>query len=277
VRNSATGRWRAWIALAALGLAAGSAAAYDLADIRSRGLMRVAVYKEFPPFYDEGKGISVDLASALAAKLGVRLSLMPFDADESADDDLRNMVWKGHYLGYGPADAMLHVPVDRAFMERNDKVRIFAPYFREKIQLVRDVRRLPQLDSLAALASETIGVEGSTLAHTVLLGVDGGRLRGNVRQFKSTGEALAELRAGRLAAVMGLRSELQAGVKDVPGFEITDPAVPGLPPAGWILGLAVKSENEDLARALQQAMNELAAEGEVGRIFERYGVPRLAP
>jgi ABC-type amino acid transport substrate-binding protein len=261
----------------ALGLVAGSTLAYDLGEIRSRGVLRVAVYRDFPPFFDEGKGISVDLTAALAAKLGVKPSLMPFDADESVDDDLRNMVWKGHYMGYGPADAMLHVPVDKAFMERNDKVKVFAPYFREKVQLVRDTKRIPNLDSFAALNTELIGVEGGSLAHTVLLGLDGGRLRPNVRQFRNTSEAVVELRAGRLAAVMALRSELQASVKGISGFEISDPAVPGLPPSGWILGVAVKAENEDLARALQQAMNELTAEGAVGRIFDKYGVTRLAP
>jgi ABC-type amino acid transport substrate-binding protein len=263
--------------LALLLLANPGARAEDLDAIKSKGLIRFAVYKDFPPFYRDGKGISSDLAEALAAKLGVKLSLMPFDADENVDDDLRNMVWKGHYLGYGPADAMLHVPVDKAFMQRNDKVKIFAPYFREKVQLARDAKRIAQLDSLEVFRSELIGVENATLAQTVLLAADGGRLRENVRQFKSTGEALAAMREGKLAAVMGLRSELESGLAGATGFEISDPAVPGLPPGGWSLGVAVKSDYEALARALQQAMNELDAEGAIARIFEKHGVPRLKP
>ena len=46
--------------------------------------------------------------------------------DENMNDDLRNMVWKGHYLGYGPADVMLHVPVDNRLMAENDKVQFDA-------------------------------------------------------------------------------------------------------------------------------------------------------
>ena len=43
------------------------------------------------------------------------------------NDDLRNMVWKGHYLGAQPSDVMMHVPVDEHLARANDKVRIFGP------------------------------------------------------------------------------------------------------------------------------------------------------
>lgn len=270
-------RLAAVIGLALLLGATGIARAGDLADVKAKGMLKVAVYKDFAPFNDDGRGIDVDLAEALAEKLGVKASFLPFDADENVDDDLRNMVWKGHYLGYGPADVMMHVPVDRVFMERNKRVKIFAPYFREKVQLARDVRRVPAADSLDPFHREPIGVEGSTLASIILVGADGGRLRENVRHFKSTYQALDELKAGRLAGVMGLRSELEARARGAANIEITDPLIPGLPRNGWVLGVAVKSDHEDLARALQMAMNELDAEGRLARIFEKHGVARLAP
>jgi ABC-type amino acid transport substrate-binding protein len=162
-------------------------------------------------------------------------------------------------------------------MERNDKVKIFAPYFREKIEIVRDPKRVPAADSMDAYRDQPIGVEGATLAHTVLLAADGGRLRGSVHQYKSSAQALAELKAGRLAAVMALRSEIEAGMAGTTGFEVSAPPLPGLPRNGWVLGVAVKAENEALAQAVQQAVNELDAEGELGRIFARHGVRRLAP
>ena len=42
---------------------------------------------------------------------------------EDMNDDLRNMVWKGHYLGTQPSDVMMHVPVDEHLAKANDKVR----------------------------------------------------------------------------------------------------------------------------------------------------------
>jgi ABC-type amino acid transport substrate-binding protein len=36
---------------------------------------------------------------------------------------------------------------------------------------------------------------------------------------------------------------------------------------GWAVGMAVKKESEDLARALQAAINALADNGELGKMF----------
>ncbi|HEY8973596.1 MAG TPA: ABC transporter substrate-binding protein, partial [Burkholderiaceae bacterium] len=115
------------------------AAGTGLEDVKARGTLTVAVYREMPPFHDKGQGIDVDLAAALAGALGVKLSLMPFPAGEDMNDDLRNMVWKGHYLGYGPADVMLHVPVESPLMDANPQVSIFAPYWRDRVMIARDV------------------------------------------------------------------------------------------------------------------------------------------
>lgn len=260
-----------------LALAAGAVSAYDLAEVKSRGVLRVAVYKDFAPFSDEGKGIDNDLAAKLAEKLGVKVSFLPFDGDENMDDDLRNMVWKGHYLGYGPADVMMHAPVDKAFMERNDKVQIFAPYFRETVQLMFNTEVVPKVESMLALEGLPVGVEDASIASIALLSYEGGKFRNNVRHYKSMGQAVADLKAGKLAAVLGMRSQLEAAKGGATGVVMANPPLPGLPQAGWVLGLAVKKEYEDLAKALQKAMNELDADGQLNRVFEQHGVRRLAP
>ncbi len=91
------------------------------------------------------KGLDVALAGALAQAMNLKLSLLPFDADENMDDDLRNMVWKGHYLGYGPADVMLQVPVDKTLMDNNPQVVVVAPYMRQTFVLMRDTEQLAQV------------------------------------------------------------------------------------------------------------------------------------
>ena len=70
----------------------------DWNKLQQTGALKVAVYTEFAPFSDHGAGIDIDLAEALAKKLKLRLTLLPFPAGENLGDDLRNMVWKGHYL-----------------------------------------------------------------------------------------------------------------------------------------------------------------------------------
>jgi cystine transport system substrate-binding protein len=195
----------AWLMLA---LAAPARADWD--KIAAGGALKVAVYNEFAPFSDKGAGIDVDLAGALAARLGLRLTLMPFPADEEVADDLRNMVWKGHYLGYGPADVMLHVPVDNRLMNDNPQVRIFAPYYVESLRLVRAERSIPRFDDLDALANKRIGVEKVSIAGMLMLGEGNGRFRDQVRIFPSATEALLALKGGQLDAVLAKRSEIEA-------------------------------------------------------------------
>jgi ABC-type amino acid transport substrate-binding protein len=263
---------------AAAWASAHAARALDLDGVRKRGVLRVALYRHCPPFYGEGgQGIDVDIAQALAAALQVTAALLPFDAGENVEDDLRNMVWRGHYLGYGPADVLLHVPVDPAVAERNRRVRILAPYCREKLQVARRVLRVPAFGSLAALAGVPVGVEDATLGSSVLLAAEGGRLRETVRHYRDTMAALDDLRGDRLAAVVGLRSELAAGLAGADGFEITDLRAPGVPPEGWTLGLAVRRDDEALGTALAAAVARLIESGRIEAIFRRHRVDWLRP
>jgi ABC-type amino acid transport substrate-binding protein len=241
------------------------------------GTLKVAVYKEFAPFSDNGAGIDIDLAAALARKLSMKLSLLPFPAGENLNDDLRNMVWKGHYLGYGPADVMLHVPVDRALMASNDKVEIFAPYHVESVRLVRSARSIPVFDGLDALAGKRIGVEQVSLAGMVLLGEGNGRFRDQVRLFHTSAEALRELKAGGLDAVLATRSEIESVLRGDAAFPVEQVSFQRLPRAGWAVGMAVRKDRTDMARRLQAALNELAASGELKDIFARHGVQLAKP
>ena len=263
-----------WLALLC---AAAGAQAHDLPEVLARGRLSVAFYNGLPPFSDKGSGIDVDLAQALAAKLGVRLSPVWFDADENLDDDLRNMVWKGHYLGLGPADAMMHVPIDQAYMQGNGRVKFLAPYYRERFEIARDTRRIPALDSLEVFAGQKIGVELDTWPDIMLLAAEGGRYRENVVHFPSAAQAIEALKAGRVAAVYGRASELQAGLTGVADVAIAPAPLARGGARQWAVGMAVKAEHEALARRLQQAMNELQAEGTIERIFARHGVQPVAP
>jgi len=262
--------------------AAGAAAAQalDLAEVKSRGQIRVALYKDFEPYSDAGKGgsgVDVEVANLLADKLGVKLLTLWFDADENTDDDLRNMVWKGTVLGYGPADFMLHVPVDKNYIEKNDKVIFFAPYYRERFAIARNVERLGKLDNLDVFRNHKIGVEISTYPDTILLSADGGAYRSNVVHYKTASQAIEGLRRGEVSAVMAMQGELEGGLFGSKGFAISELPLPVVNRRQWPLGLAVKAGHEELARALQQAMNELAADGSLAKAFERHGVTYRAP
>ncbi len=269
---------RRFVAAAALA-AAGAHAAEDspLEAIRRRGRLTVAVYNELPPFHAGGQGIDVDLARALAKALGVELSLLPFNAGEDMNDDLRNMVWRGHYLGFGPADVLLHVPVDRPLMAGNPRVRIFAPYYRERIAIARSVAAVPQMDSLDALAGRRIAVPGQTLAGWLLIGAEGGKYREQLlTTWKDGTEAARALQRGEVTAAAGQASELETVLGSDARFAIEPLPLPRMRD-GWPVGLAVKKESTELAQALQAAVNELAQSGELKRLFAQRQVGWRAP
>lgn len=274
---------RLWLkALAALPLAAAVPARADgLETIRQRGRLRIAIYNDFPPYGQAGgKGIDADLARAIAEKLGLAPEIVGFNADEDMNDDLRNMVWKGHYLGTQPADLMMHVPVDEYLAKANDKVRIFGAYHRETLALARDPARIQALSGSAAIALEVftrekIGVETASLADSFLLSVLNGRLRENVVHFKNVAEAAKALAEGSITAVLAPRGELEAALKGNSRLVIETPKMAELKIEGWPLGMAVKVEEQALAEAVGGALAELKRNGTVAAIFKRHGISYL--
>ena len=245
-----------------------------LARIRARGSLIVAVYKSMPPFHVEGAGIDVKIAEQLAQELGVKLNLLPFSAGENMEDDLRNMVWKGHYLGFGPADVMLHVPVDKPLMDSQKQVLIFAPYYRETVALAYDVTKLPQLDSLADLKGHKVAVAGQTLAGWLLIGADGGAYREQLLTRMDDGVAAAQLlQAGAVTVAAGEASELHSALKGNPQYRVIGMPIPRASRNGWAVGMAVKKNATDLARALQSAVNTMSKDDRLAKIFADHDVP----
>lgn len=255
-----------------------TAQADDLETIKGRGVLRVAVYNDFEPFSDEGKGIDIELAQVLAAKLGVKADVVGFDAGENMADDLRNMVWKGHYIDNRISHVMLHVPVDKVLMEKNPQVRIFAPYYNEQIAVLRSLSQVPVFLGLEAFTRIKIGVEGDSLPHQYLVGSLGGRFAENVVQFKTVHLAVDALKAGKLGAVMASRAQMEAAAGVIPKtLEMTEFSGVGMSVHEWDLGLAVKKENTELATALEQAMLSLKADGTLQKLFVKYSVSYQKP
>jgi ABC-type amino acid transport substrate-binding protein len=180
------------------------------------------------------------------------------------------MVWKGHYLGYGPADVLLHVPVDAPLMDANPQVRIFAPYYRDRVMIARNVQRLPHLETLAQLNGQPVAVCGQSLAGWLVIGADGGAYQAQTTtQWKDGVEAAQSLLRGAGAAAAGNESELQAVLSGDDRFVISPLPSPRAPRDGWAVGLAVKKDAGDLGDALQQAIDAAAADGRLKAIFAR--------
>ena len=257
----------------------------DLARIRASGVLKVAVYKDNAPFSDgptdNMQGLDIDLAGALARQLQLTLALLPFDAGERMDDDLRNMVWRGHYLGYGPADVMLHVPVDKYLMQENRQTFIFAPYMRQVQVLLHDTRMLPQVTGPDDLKGHKLAVERGTGMGSVLMGQQNGMLRSQVSVYSSGVEAAQAVINGQAAAAYVLRSQAEAALALAQPrpthLAMTSLPLHGIPENGWPLGVAIKAANKDLGQAIEAAFKELRSNGQLLAMFQKRGMTLTAP
>jgi ABC-type amino acid transport substrate-binding protein len=253
-----------------------------LDKIREKGVVEIAVYDALPPFSyrhaGRSVGVDIDIAQALAQELGVNASIRMAGADESMEDDLRNNVWKGHYLGGGVADLMLHVPFDPEFGRRNDRVRLVAPYFREQIVVAISPKFDAAESPLELFTHEKVGVELDTLADFYLLSTASGRIRPNVVHYRNLQAATAALLKGEIAGVMGPRSEIEQGLgSQLAEYRVGPMQLAGLRQTGWDIGAAVKAGNDALAMEVDKAMLALRTSGKLEQIFNRHQISYQLP
>lgn len=262
---------------------AGAVVARPLDQVTGSGHLVVGVYRDYEPFSsaDGDKalhGLDIDLGRMIAKRLHVDVQYLQITAGESVSDDLRNFVWKGHYLGYGVADVMLHVPVDREFSLKNDNAYIFAPYFREQLMVAIDPQQTSSADLISAFGEHKVGVEGDTLADSYLMGAFGGQLRNNVTHFHDIDAAVAAMANGEVAGVMGPRSQVEAAMRAHPGhYKASAMATPGLMIRSWPIGMAVKVNAHDLANAIDPIIQKMIKDGSFKKLFAKYGLSYLPP
>ena len=257
----------------------------DLAKIQASGVLKVGVYKNNAPFSDgpvtDMKGLDIDIAKALAKQLQLKLTLLPFDAGENMGDDLRNMVWRGHYLGYGPADVMMHVPVDKYLAQQNRQVFIFAPYMRQTQVLLHDTAVLPTVNGPEDLKGFKLAAERGTGTASVLMAHNAGMLMAQVALYSTGVEAAKAVVDGKAAGAFVMRSQAESILSQSPSqpahWSMSPLPLYGVPENGWPLGMAVKKDYKDLAQAMQKAMQELRSSGELLAIFKSNGMTLTAP
>lgn len=269
-------------AAVSLALYASAAAAAGMEEILQRGKLLVAVYRDYPPFSyrrdGDLVGIDVDIAREMARRLNLPPTFLELTADETVDDDLRNAVWKGHYLDRRVADFMLHVPSEREYRLRQTEAVIFSPYYRESIVVARNPEKVFASDGLDIFQQEKVGVELDSLADIYLTYAQGGSLRANVVHYPSVDNAVGGMLAGEVAAAMGTRGEIAAALKArASTFPHGPMAAPGLTKPAWEVGLAVREAYRDMVYVLGDLIDAMRADGTMEAIFARHGIPYQPP
>ena len=255
--------------------AAAPLAARPLEDVRATGVLRVTVYRDFKPYSwienGRARGIDVEIAEGLARKLGVKADFNELRADDNLDDDLRNGVWKGTILGRAPGDVMMHVPFDKTIEAKNDLVKLTGPYHNDRLVLIVASKKAAEASDFALFEKEKIGVVVGSLADLILMSARDRKLIRNVVHFRNSEGAAQAFERGEVQALYGPASEIEPlRAQSQSHLAILSP--PTSLPHEWSLGLAIRTNAQDLSAVLAQALETMKNNGEMERIFAGHGI-----
>lgn len=271
--------------------AATATQARTLDDIQDSKFIVIAVYNDYLPFSakinGEAVGIDVDIAEHIAKTLQVELRLKWMTADESTEDDLRNNLWKGHFLDKTKADLMLRVPYDKDYsLKRDDvgllvheQVHMFAPYHTETWKIVFDQSRLADVPTMALFQYHPIGVEIDSIPQFYLMSAFRGSMAKNTKQFNTLALAVAGMQAGQVDAVMGLRSQISAlhHTLDAKQYKLANNAFPLLGKQKWDIGMAVQTDYRALGYEVGDIVSAMIQDGTLSAIFTQHHVEYEVP
>ena len=258
---------------------------YDI--ILDSGYLKVGVYEDFPPYSYEldgdPRGIDIELGRRIAEEMGVEFKVHWIIPDENLGDDLRNNVWKGHYLAKQRlADVMLRVPYDMQDSTGeyiNEQVVLFGPYQQETWQIAYNPEELDSVETVAVFQYNRIGVEIDTLPDFYLTSAFGGRMREQVRHYTNVADAFKAMRNGEVSAVMGMRSEIdhELARPENDGFKAAGNGFPGIGKQVWDVGMAIKHTHRQLGYALEAIVDRLVKTGQMNELMARNNIQYSVP
>lgn len=272
---------------------------YD--DVIASGYIRIGIYNDFPPYSyledGEAAGIDVEIGKAIAEKLGVRFEPHWITPDENLEDDLRNNVWKGHYLDKSEegahiaknvADVMMRVPYDREYSYRqdistgeyvNEMVVMFGPYQRETWQIAFDSSKIEKVSTVAKFQYHPIGVEIDSLPDFYLTSAFEGRMREQTKHFAKVEDAYAALNSGEVTGVMSMRAEADHWLHRMqnPKLQLAENGFPMIGKQKWDIGMAIRQSDRQLGNEVDWIMENMILSGEIKQLFNKLGLQYELP
>lgn len=252
----------------------------DYDTIVKRGWILIGVYKDFAPYswVEDGRffGVDVELGRMIARALAVKPRFVALGAAETVDDDLRNHVWKGPLVGRKVVNVMMHVPHDARLARRNEQVVLTGRYMVEAIAIAYRRDAYPDTKPVPAyFRFDPVGVENDTLSDFYLSRIGNGMLLPKMQRFRTVAEAMAAMKAGKVKAVVGPRSQLMHAIDRT--FAIHEPPLPGLAVGKWTLGVAIRHNYRQLGYAVDDAISTAIADGQLKAAFEKFGLKLVLP
>ena len=246
----------ALVMIAACLTACGGAKGATLKDVQKAGKLLIATSPDFPPFEslegDAVVGIEPDIMALICDKLGVEAEFVQMDFD--------SVLIGIQAAKYDCAMSGITVTPDR------QKNMLFTdPYYNAAQVIV--VAEGSSITGKADLAGKVASVQTGTTAESGCQdeGID-------VQAFAANADAKAALTTGKVDAWVVDNLTAMQMVEEGDGLVILDEKMTEEPYA-----FAFAMGSEDLVAAINEALNELIADGTVESIFDSYGETYMKP
>jgi cystine transport system substrate-binding protein len=232
-----------------------SAADTSLAQIKARGTIRVALEGTYPPFdYQDASGnlvgFEVDLANAVAKKLGVKAEFLPTK-------------WDGILAGLdgGRYDAIFNQVTITP--ERQKKYDFTQVYTVSGIQVITRKSEQGKFNKISDLSGKAVGVGlGTNYEQWLRKNVPDA----NVRTYDDDPTKYQDLKVGRIDAVLNDRLAGGYLLKQSDGALVTA----GEPFAKELQAVAIRKGSTELLAALNAALDDLHKDGTFKQISEKW-------
>ncbi len=255
-------RYIAAAGVAAIAIAAAVVVYVATARRADPNIIRFATDEAFPPFgYVDAEGVlrgfDVDIAEALCEKMKVECPIVARDF---------NAIVAG--LLDGEYDAIV---AQVAVAEEQESAVSFSKIYREMPSRFLQRKGAGHAITESGLAGKTIGVQGAT-AHEKFVRTRFGDVA-TVVPYPTLSEALAEIAAGRVDLIFADGVALGEGFLETDagvGFEFVGT---GFTDSKWFgegTGIALREDDEDLRRRLDEAIDAIHDDGTYGRVWEEH-------
>jgi ABC-type amino acid transport substrate-binding protein len=225
------------------------------------GRLRVGTYFVNPPFeflaHGRRVGFEIDLMHALARRLGLRTVFV-------------DTQWEVilHEMQDGRFDCIVGGITITA-----DRRRILdwsTPYLTTTLSLIVDAGRSSNLAGLSDLKAAVVGVQAATTDYDVAVRMQRqGEIAGiRVYSFARISEAITDLAAGRLGAVMKVRPVAEWLVRTTPGLRI----LAQVPDDPQPLGIGFAKGNVGLLAAVDRNLSAIRRDGDYDQIAKQWGI-----
>ncbi len=228
--------------------------------IKDAGTLRVGVKADVPNFglqdaaTGEFSGMEIDLAIALAERIGLSADDVKFEAVTAKT--------RGPLLDNGQLDVVIATFTIKP--ERLEQWNFSQPYYQDEVGLL--VKKSAGFKGLADLDGKTIGVaQGATSRDAAQAEADKAGIKVSFLEFATYPEINAALESGRVDAFCVDKSILSGYVTDQ-----TEILPDGFSPQDY--GVASKLGTDDLTQFINDMLDEMEANGEMDALLAKWGL-----